>query len=137
MSLRYAYDVRGKVSGIEDFGHPGNDRSFTYDGKGRLLTASGAWGSGSYVYDALDNIRRKTLGARVVDIEYWSQNRVTRTRDSFDGGAWRYYGYDARGNTTDTDKLTVRRGFGAPAPNPPPPHPTTSRTSRRGLNTFP
>ncbi|MEL6365028.1 MAG: RHS repeat-associated core domain-containing protein [Pseudomonadota bacterium] len=111
LSLRYAYDVRGKVSGIEDFGHPGNDRSFTYDGKGRLLTAAGAWGSGSYVYDALDNIRRKTLGARQVDIHMWSNNRVDCVIDTFAGGGVRYYAYDARGNTTDTGLLQLAYDF--------------------------
>ena len=45
--LVYAYDVRRKVSGITDYGHAGNNRSFTYDANGRLLTASGAWGAGA------------------------------------------------------------------------------------------
>ncbi len=48
--LTYAYDARRKVTGVTDAVNAAENRSFTYDPNGRLLTASGWWGSGSYVY---------------------------------------------------------------------------------------
>lgn len=52
--LTHLYDPRGKLSQVTDSDGAGSDesRSFTYDPNGRLLTANGPWGSGSYVYDA-------------------------------------------------------------------------------------
>ncbi len=35
----------------------------------KRVTASGPWGSGSFVYDPLGNIRRQTLGSRVVEVD--------------------------------------------------------------------
>jgi len=81
------------------------------DGLGRLATATGPWGpggaqaSGAFTYDSLGNMRKKTLGSRVVDIEYLTNNRINRARDSNDGSVWRDYVYDARGNVTDNDRL--------------------------------
>jgi len=47
-------------------------------------------------YDSLGNIRQKTLGTRVVDIEYNIDNQVSRVRDTDDGSVWRYYTHDAK-----------------------------------------
>lgn len=97
--LVYAYDPRGKITSILDHADPGHDRSFGYDGKGRLIDADGMWGQGSYTYDALDNLRQKTLGTRTVDIAYNSDNLVSSVVDSANGT--RNFIYDARGNTVD------------------------------------
>ncbi|MEM6554735.1 MAG: hypothetical protein AAF642_02610, partial [Pseudomonadota bacterium] len=53
VDMDYQYDVRGKVSNITNYAVSGQNRSFTYDARGRLVTASGPWGSGSFEYDGL------------------------------------------------------------------------------------
>ncbi|MEO1040184.1 MAG: hypothetical protein AAFX09_11615, partial [Pseudomonadota bacterium] len=71
----YIYDANGRVSDIIVHMLPSESRSFTYDALGRLSTASGPWGSGSYSYDLLNNIRSKTLGVETVEIQYSAANR--------------------------------------------------------------
>lgn len=98
--LSYGHDKNARVTAITDNAISGENRSFAYDDLGRLITASGPWGSGSFKYDALGNIRQKKLGARTVDLTYSSINRLLSVRDSGGSGQWHTYGYDARGNTT-------------------------------------
>ncbi len=96
--LDYYYDDRRKVTSITDGVNAGEDRSFTYDYNGRLLTASGPWGSGSFTYDALSNLRQQILGARTIGVSYDAlTNRVTSANDN---GSPKSYAYDARGNAT-------------------------------------
>ncbi len=98
----YAHDKNGRITAINDSAVSGQNKAFTYDGLNRLKTASGAWGSGNFTYDALDNIRRKQLGSRTVEIQYFSSNnRLQRVRDTGDGNAWKNYAYDTRGNVTN------------------------------------
>jgi YD repeat-containing protein len=68
MQRSHGYDVRGKMASIADAFDPAANRAFGYDGKGRVSVINGPWGGGSVVYDALDNIRRQTLGGRVIDV---------------------------------------------------------------------
>ncbi|MBE9176950.1 RHS repeat-associated core domain-containing protein, partial [Synechocystis salina LEGE 06155] len=74
-------------------------------GLGRLTTATGPWGSGSYTYDALNNLLTRTLGSRVVEMEYNASNRLQRHRDTGDGHVWRNYAYDSRGNVTNNGTI--------------------------------
>jgi hypothetical protein len=60
------------------------NRTHSYDALGRLSTASGPWGAGSYTYDLLNNIRSKTLGPDTVQIEYNTANQISRARDTRD-----------------------------------------------------
>ncbi|MCL5254830.1 MAG: hypothetical protein M1363_01670, partial [Gammaproteobacteria bacterium] len=78
----FSYDARGNVTAINDLAVAGNSRSNSYDDMNRLVNASGPWGSGSFVYDALGNLRKKTLGARSVTSSYDGQNRLTRSVDT-------------------------------------------------------
>jgi hypothetical protein len=83
VSRTHFYDARSKLTSITDSVLAAESRSFSYDAKGRLLTAAGPWGSGSFVYDALDNLRRQTLGSRVIDVAYDSaNNRVSGATDA-------------------------------------------------------
>lgn len=98
----YAYDSRGKVTSITDGAQSGQNRSFTYDARGRLKTASGPWGSGAFKYDGLDNIRQKQLGSRYVDINYdATKNRVSQFKDTAQGNVWQGVAYDSLGNMDD------------------------------------
>jgi RHS repeat-associated protein len=98
-SLSYSHDALGRVTRIDS---PNNayDRAFTYDGAGRLKTATGPWGSGGFSYDRLGNITQQVLGTRIVDVQYTASNRVSSVRDTATSSNWRSYGHDGRGNVT-------------------------------------
>jgi len=76
------------------------------DQLGRLTTATGPWGSGSYTYDALGNLTTRTLGSRVVEMQYNASNRLHRHRDTGDGHVWRNHAYDSRGNVTNNGSIS-------------------------------
>ncbi|NNU15983.1 hypothetical protein HK107_06575 [Parvularcula sp. ZS-1/3] len=105
--LRYTYDNVGRVLSINDFNDDvEGDRTFSYDGMGRLKTAQGPWGSGSFSYDPVGNIMEKVLGGRTVDIEYDSNNRLERYSDSATNDGWLNSSYDSRGNVLSDGKRT-------------------------------
>ncbi|WP_425409677.1 RHS repeat domain-containing protein [Hyphococcus sp.] len=109
--LNYAYDDRYKIYAITDHVNTGENRTFDYDGAGRLLTATGPWGvsgaqaTASYKYDALNNIRKRTVGPRVVDIDYNAANRVDDVTDT--GAPFREFAHDARGNVTNDGRYAI------------------------------
>jgi RHS repeat-associated protein len=98
-SMSYGYDAAGRIISI-DSPNDSYDRTLTYDGVGRLKTASGPWGAGNYSYDRLGNIRTRTEGTRTVTTNYTSLNRVNQVQDTAQGSAWRTYSHDTRGNVT-------------------------------------
>lgn len=90
LDLQYGYNTRGQVTSITDNADPGNNRSFGYDDLGRLISANGQWGSGSYQYDQANNITQKTLGARTLSMAYNSSNRLASVSDSSAGTTRNY-----------------------------------------------
>ena len=67
------------------------------------MSATGPWGSASYSYDPLNNLRNKALGSASVQLNYDGQNRMHQFRDSRTNGNNRQsVAYDARGNVTDS-----------------------------------
>ena len=60
--LNYAYDSIGQVLTVMDKVNTGNNsmtQSYEYDALNRLTSATGSYGSKSYVYDSIGNIKRK------------------------------------------------------------------------------
>ena len=123
LDLNYTYTPRGMVAAMNDNVDITNSRLYGYDAQGRLETASGPWGSGSFTYDSVGNIRAKTLGTRFITLDYSEhRNRVTKSTDSGETGV-RNITYDNRGNVeylgeqrflyTATDRPRVRRSTGA------------------------
>jgi RHS repeat-associated protein len=94
---RYLYDQNANVSAIEDWQQWVNGRNMAYDGLDRLTTANGPWGAGQYSYDALDNIRSSTVGARSLSHTYDGSNKLTGVT----GSQSINFGYDANGNITN------------------------------------
>ena len=111
--LSYTYDARRKIASVSDLdGAASNEsRTYTYDPNGRLLTASGPWGAGSFKYDALGNIREQKLGARTIAIDYdAATNRASSFRDTALGSnALNTLAYDSRGNMHDTGTSSLGR----------------------------
>ncbi len=106
VSLNYDYDAVGRVTQINDLAVSGNNKSLTYDAVNRLTYATGSWGTAAYTYDSLGNLRRKSVGSRLVQTQYNGLNRLTSVSDTGSGGAWKPYSYDARGNVTSNTRLS-------------------------------
>lgn len=105
IDFRYTYDTRGKIASAQDYANRSNDRTFSYDDLGQLTSASASlWGTASYGYDSLGNIRTRSLSnlggsARNITLSYDSKNRVSVSADSGATGT-RTVGHDGRGNVT-------------------------------------
>ncbi len=107
VDLFYHYDARGLITAIDDRKIPAWSRSnITYDGIGRLTGADGPWGSANYQYDALGNMRSKTVGTQTVTMAYDDvvTNRLSCL--SVNGGGCATWGHDNFGNVTNTDRHT-------------------------------
>lgn len=101
----FSHDANGRISAIDDVLDSSRDRSYSYDLLGRLKTANGEWGGATFTYDARNNLTRKQLGSRVVEIQFNSKNQVSRARDTADGNTWQSYAHDTRGNVTDNGPI--------------------------------
>lgn len=122
LSQDYSYDANGNITAITDLANAGQrSKSMTYDQLNRLTSAtSPLWnGTESYAYDALNNIRSRTLVGAVNTYNYDGSNRLT----SISGAQPMTLGYDDRGNVinkngntlvfNDKNQLTSIPGFGS------------------------
>ena len=106
----YTYDANGNVSGITDQRSSPSDgafsRTMSYDELDRLagVSAPGVWGSASYVYDAVDNLRTSSVGSRVTTLNYDAS--ATRLSGVVNNGVNASYGYDANGNISQKGTQT-------------------------------
>ena len=67
-SYGYTHDAAGNITRIADLVDPAYDRDFGYDDLNRLTAANGGaglWGAGSYVYDAMGNLRSSAVGTNL------------------------------------------------------------------------
>jgi RHS repeat-associated protein len=106
VSDTYTYDAAGNVLSITDGARAGKTtRVMTYDGRDRLkaVASSQQWGSASYVYDPLDNLRQSTLATRVTNLDYDANNRL---------GSLSIAGTPFTVNHDAAGRLTQRGAFG-------------------------
>ncbi|EIL97953.1 hypothetical protein RHOFW104T7_06615 [Rhodanobacter thiooxydans] len=100
ISEDYAYDANGNITTVADLANGPRNKSFGYDALNRLTsaTAAGLWGTQSYTYDALNNLRTLQTGSQVSTYHYDTTNKLT----SISNGATTLtsYLYDNRGNVT-------------------------------------
>jgi RHS repeat-associated protein len=96
---QYGYDANGNITAIVDQRAGTTSRSMSYDGLDRLTSASapGVWGSATYGYDVLDNVRTSTVGSRSSTHNYGGNNLLSSVNTN---GVFSGYAYDARGNVT-------------------------------------
>lgn len=102
MRDHYGYDKNGNVTSIADEMQDGlGSRTMQYDDLDRLWTADAPrmWGSASYQYDLLDNIRSSTVGGRSITYGYDSRNRLESLSSNTAGYSYGVQ-YDNRGNVT-------------------------------------
>lgn len=98
------YDGHGNVAAVSD-GLPGGrgHRDMSYDGLDRLTsTVSPMFGTATYSYDVLDNLKtvKLTAGSKVRDhgYVYDASHRLTNVTNTSGGATVVGLGYDARGN---------------------------------------
>jgi RHS repeat-associated protein len=102
---RYTYDENGNVNQIRDWASWTYHRNMSYDGLDRLWTANGSWGAGGYDYDALDNIRRSTVGGRTLTHNI---DADTNRLSSLSGSTALSLSYDDNGNITQRGAQAFR-----------------------------
>lgn len=102
---RISYDPVGNITEIADL-LQGQHRSMPwYDGLDRLRQANGPWGSGSYTYDAIDNLVASTVGGRsVTHLIDPSTNRLT----GLSGSVSLAVSYDDQGNVRSRGAQTFQ-----------------------------
>ncbi len=67
---RYAYDLAGNLTSINDAADAAYNRSLQYDSVNRLVAASGPWGAASIAYDARGNITSQSFGGSALYYVY-------------------------------------------------------------------
>jgi RHS repeat-associated protein len=91
----YGYYPSGQLQSIYDPVNNTDDMSATYDDLHRLETAAGVWGTYTYAYDTLNNIRARS-GPNALSYSYNGVNQLS----SVSGAQSRSYSYNARGDVT-------------------------------------
>jgi YD repeat-containing protein len=79
MQDQYGYDKNANITAITDQQEGVSSRAMGYDGLHRLTAANapGVWGSASYGYDQLDNLRSSVVGSRNSTHNYDTANRLS------------------------------------------------------------
>jgi RHS repeat-associated protein len=98
----YSFDANGNVTDIVDGAQAGlTTRHMAYDGLDRLVSAESMqqWGSATYGYDPLDNLRIADQGSRKFRYQYGADNRLASITSPAGADLFQF-GYDVRGNTT-------------------------------------
>lgn len=95
-SLAYAYDAAGNLTSLTDNVDAAGSVAIGYDGMGRMVQADGRWGQAGYGYDALGNLRTRTINGAATVMHYDANNRLL----AMSGATVREYGHDAFGNVS-------------------------------------
>ena len=104
LSENVTYDANGNITQLTDVAtNNQRTRSMAYDGMDRLVsaTASNLWGTESYTYDTLNNIRSITNSSGVNTYNYDAFNLLNSISNN--GVPQHTFRYDARGNTVAKD----------------------------------
>ncbi|MBB3226913.1 YD repeat-containing protein [Luteibacter sp. Sphag1AF] len=108
VSEDFSYDANANVSKISDLTNNGQrTKVMSYDGLNRLTsaTASNLWGTESYTYDTLNNIRSLTNSAGTNTYNYDLNNLLTTVTNG--GATVHSFQYDPRGNTINKNNVAL------------------------------
>jgi len=120
VKVSYDYDSRGNTTSITNALDSKTKQSLTYDNLNRLAGFNGAWGSGSFTYDATGNRLSKKIASSTTSYSY-SGNRLTSTSapetaafkynsyGSLAGGTWNNGTYSLTYDTLN-NLLTIKNG---------------------------
>lgn len=92
----YTYSNGNDLQTLTDQVNGADSLSASYDGLHRLQSATGIWGTYSYVYDPLNNLRSRG-GASSLSYNY---NATSNRLSSVSGATTRSYSYNANGEVT-------------------------------------
>ncbi|HYH09201.1 MAG TPA: DUF6531 domain-containing protein, partial [Thermoanaerobaculia bacterium] len=107
-SYDYAHDPAGNVTQIHDVVDPRYNRNFGYDDLNRLTSATSGsmlWGSGSYTYDAMGNLKQQTLGSTTTAFAY--HGTTPKITSVTAGGISQAVTYDTAGNELQSGPATA------------------------------
>lgn len=98
LSEDYTYDANGNITNVNDLVNGQRTKTFGYDPLNRLTsaTASHLYGTESYTYDALNNLRTRLTGGNTLTLNYDASNHLASVAQN--GSVMTQYGYDAQGN---------------------------------------
>lgn len=104
LKLTLAYDDNDNLSQIIDGIYGKNSvKNIHYDGLNRLINADGKWGKGQFDYDAVGNIKHRSVSGSKINYVYGNDNRLKSI-----SGAYKYaYKHDARGNTVHNGRYPL------------------------------
>ena len=120
VSEDYSYDANGNIAKVTDLAGGPRTKVFGYDALNRLTSAqaSGLWGTESYSYDPLNNIRMRIGNGQTFTYNYNGTNRLA----SISGAGSSTFQYDNRGNMINKNgavlsfdqknQLTAVTGYG-------------------------
>jgi YD repeat-containing protein len=100
LSEDFVYDPNGNITNINDLAGGPRTKSFGYDALNRLTSAqaAGLWGTETYSYDPLNNIRSRVSDGQTYSYNYDATNRLASITN---GSSTAFsFGYDNRGNVT-------------------------------------
>ena len=90
LKRNYGYDANGNIAAITDLVNAAKSQAFGYDTLNRLISATGAYGTLAYEYDAVGNRTKKTENGVITNYTYLpGTNHLAPP-----------YEYDASGNMT-------------------------------------
>ncbi|RAO75911.1 chitinase N-terminal domain-containing protein [Dyella jiangningensis] len=101
LSEDLAYDKNGNITKLTDIAGGLRTKEMSYDALNRLTQAKadGLWGTESYAYDPVNNIRQRMTAGQAFDYNYDGTNRLMTITQA--GNAVMTLGYDDRGNVTN------------------------------------
>lgn len=105
LSEDYGYDANGNITQVTDLVDGRRTKAFGYDELNRLssATATNLWGTESYTYDPLNNIRSRVGNGATFTYNYDASNRLA----SITGAGSSSFGYDSRGNVSSRNGSTL------------------------------
>lgn len=76
VDLAYSFDAAGNPTRIDDGIDPAASRTMGYDDLGRLITADGPWGLGTFSYNGLGSMTAMTLGGETTTYAHATSGRL-------------------------------------------------------------
>ncbi len=107
LSEDYAYDANGNITSINDLANGTRTKTFGYDTLNRLTSAqaNNLWGTETYAYDPLNNIRSRVSGGQTFTYNYDATNRLTGITQG--ASSVITLGYDNRGNVNSRNGIAL------------------------------
>jgi YD repeat-containing protein len=108
LSEDLSYDKNGNILNVVDLTSGKRSKAFGYDALNRLTsaTASGLWGTQTFSYDALNNLRTLTTGSQTSTYNYGPTSNLLASITS-GASTLNSYLYDTRGNVTGKNAATL------------------------------